>query len=710
MPTPLRILYLEDTPSDAELIILRLQKEGFNLLWQRVDTAESYLQALMESPDIILADWNLPQFSGLQALALMQENKLDIPFIIVSGNIGEEAAVEAMRKGANDYILKDRPHRIGLAVQNALEQKQMRETRKQTESQLRFQSELIKNVYDAIYSLDIHFNVTFWNHTAETIFGWKLEEIIGQSESNYLHTEYLEYSFQEIIHQLETQNAVQLNLIQYSKLGQKFDIESKIRVLRDEQGEINGYVFVNRDITLRKTAERSLFDSEEKFRQLAENIHEAFMLTDQSLENIIYTSPAFEEVWGQTSKSMENNPNAIQECIHPDDLAQVFKSRNQLLTENIPMDIEHRIISADQSIRWVHSRAYPVFDEEQNMIRIAGIAEDITDRIESIELLRQSYDRLRRAEQVSQSGNWEFDLNTQLVHASQGARLIYGLDEKTWTIFQVQQLALSEYRADLDSALNNLITNQAPYDIEFKIQRPTDHEIIAIHSVAEFDKTRNVVFGIIQDITIRKNAEEERKKSVEELRIAYDATIEGWSQAMDLRDKETEGHTQRVTAITLKLAREIGIPEEGLTHIRRGTLLHDIGKLGVPDAILHKPGSLTPEEWSIMLKHPEYAYRMLQPVEYLRPAMDIPYCHHERWDGTGYPRGLKGEEIPLAARIFAVIDVWDALTSDRPYRQAWSKEKAFAYILEQRDKHFDPQVLDVFIRFMEEEIKQNMVI
>jgi PAS domain S-box-containing protein/putative nucleotidyltransferase with HDIG domain len=708
MITPLRILYVEDTPADAELIILRLKKEGFVFEWQRVDTAETYLQALAEVPDLILADWNLPQFSGLQALALMQENKLDIPFIIISGNIGEEAAVETMRKGATDYLVKDRPQRIGLAVRNALEQKQNRETRKQTEAHLKFQSELIKNVYDAIYSLDVHFNITFWNHTAETIYGWKFEEIIDRSESIYLQTEYLDYSFREIIHQLETKNAVQVNLIQYNKSGQKFDIESKIRSLRDEQGEISGYVFVNRDITQRRAAERSLAESEEKFRQLAENIHEAFMLTDSSLEKIIYTSPAFDEVWGQTNESLALNPNALQESIHPDDLEAVINSRKQLLTQGIPMDIEHRIIYADQSIHWVHSRAYPVFNEQKQIVRIAGIAEDITDRIKSVELLLQSHDRLRRAEQVSQSGYWEFDLNTQLVRASQGARLIYGLEEKTWTIPQVQQLPLPQYRIVLDTAMRNLITNQSPYDIEFQIIRPTDHKIIAIHSVAEFDFSRNVVFGIIQDITVRKNAEDERNKSAEELRVAYDATIEGWSQAMDLRDEDTEGHTQRVTATTLKLAREIGIPEERLIYIRWGTLLHDIGKLGVPDSILLKPDSLTPEEWSVMRKHPEYAYRMLHPVEYLRPAMDIPYCHHERWDGTGYPRGLKGEEIPLAARIFAVIDVWDALTSDRPYRKAWPKEKAFKYILDQSDKHFDPQVLKVFVQFMEGENKPEL--
>ena len=167
---------------------------------------------------------------------------------------------------------------------------------------------------------------------------------------------------------------------------------------------------------------------------------------------------------------------------------------------------------------------------------------------------------------------------------------------------------------------------------------------------------------------------------------------------MDLRDKETEGHTQRVTTMTVKLARAVGIPEADIIHIQRGGLLHDMGKLGVPDNILLKAGSLTEEEWEIMRQHPTFALNMLAPIAYLKNAIDIPYCHHEKWDGTGYPRRLKGDQIPLAARIFAIADVWDALTSDRPYRTAWSHEKVLAYIKEQSGKHFDPQVVEAFLK------------
>lgn len=183
-----------------------------------------------------------------------------------------------------------------------------------------------------------------------------------------------------------------------------------------------------------------------------------------------------------------------------------------------------------------------------------------------------------------------------------------------------------------------------------------------------------------------------------ELKAAYDATIEGWSRAMDLRDRETEGHTQRVTQLTLKLSETLGMDQNELVQIRRGALLHDMGKLGIPDAILLKPDKLTEQEWVVMRRHPQNAYDLLYPIEYLRPAIDIPFCHHEKWDGTGYPRGLKGEQIPLAARVFAIVDVWDALTSDRPYRCAMPEEDVLKYLRDQSGKHFDPQVVELFFR------------
>ncbi|MBT3313133.1 MAG: GAF domain-containing protein [Anaerolineae bacterium] len=192
------------------------------------------------------------------------------------------------------------------------------------------------------------------------------------------------------------------------------------------------------------------------------------------------------------------------------------------------------------------------------------------------------------------------------------------------------------------------------------------------------------------------------RSSNTELALAYDATIEGWAQALELRDMETEGHSRRVVDLTIELAQKMGISDKKMTDIYRGALLHDIGKMGILDAILQKPGKLTDEERQIMQQHPVYAHEWLSKIDYLQPAIDIPYYHHERWDGTGYPRGLKGETIPLPARIFAIVDVWDALRSDRPYHKAWSREKTLAHIRAGSSKHFDPKVVDAFVEFVAE--------
>jgi HD-GYP domain-containing protein (c-di-GMP phosphodiesterase class II) len=189
-------------------------------------------------------------------------------------------------------------------------------------------------------------------------------------------------------------------------------------------------------------------------------------------------------------------------------------------------------------------------------------------------------------------------------------------------------------------------------------------------------------------------------RSNNDLLNAYDSTLLGWSLALELRDKETEGHTKRVTEMTIRLAREFGIEGEELVNIRRGAILHDIGKMGIPDAILLKPGPLTEEEWVLMRKHPLYAYEFLKEIEYLRPALDIPYYHHERWDGTGYPCQLKGEEIPLAARLFAIVDVWDALRSDRPYRKVMPYNEVVQEIWDGSGSHFDPRVVEVFCKIL----------
>jgi response regulator RpfG family c-di-GMP phosphodiesterase len=208
------------------------------------------------------------------------------------------------------------------------------------------------------------------------------------------------------------------------------------------------------------------------------------------------------------------------------------------------------------------------------------------------------------------------------------------------------------------------------------------------------------IHGLTANTIQRKIQLTKQDVSTAELEVAYSETLEAWVRALEIRDRCTAGHTHRVLETTLRLASKLGVPDELLVHVSRGVLLHDIGKLAVSDTILHKTGPLNTSEWEVMREHPKFAYKLLKPINYLRPALDIPYCHHEKWDGTGYPRGLKGDEIPFQARIFTVVDVWDALTSDRPYRKAWPREDALDYIKTKAGEEFDPRIVEEFMELI----------
>ena len=208
------------------------------------------------------------------------------------------------------------------------------------------------------------------------------------------------------------------------------------------------------------------------------------------------------------------------------------------------------------------------------------------------------------------------------------------------------------------------------------------------------------ILSVTRDIGDWKAAERQIEHLHEELLKAYDETLEGWSRALNLRDVNTDKHSKRVVDMAVTMAQAVGVPDDELVHVRRGAILHDVGKMGIPDHILLKPGPLTDDEWRVMRLHPVFGYEMLSKIPFLRPALDIPYCHHERWDGSGYPRRLKGTKIPLVARAFSLVDTYDALTSDRTYRPAWNKDDALGYIRTQSGKHFDPAIVEIFVELV----------
>jgi len=285
-------------------------------------------------------------------------------------------------------------------------------------------------------------------------------------------------------------------------------------------------------------------------------------------------------------------------------------------------------------------------------------------------------------------------------YVSPACRAILGYDPEELIGTPVTPLVHPEDAAEIAQLLAAPSWNDVTVTVSYRARRKNG-EYVWLETTARLFVDKNDQKQEFQassrDITERKQSQEALQKAHEDLQEAYDKTIEGWVLALDLRDRETEGHTQRVTEVTVQLARALERTQEEILHIRRGALLHDIGKMGIPDVILHKPGPLTDDEWIVMRRHPQYAHQMLAPIHYLQQALIIPYYHHERWDGSGYPHKLKGEDIPLFARLFAVVDVWDALSSDRPYRKGMHPKDVIEYLQKESGRLFDPGIVDIFI-------------
>ncbi len=383
------------------------------------------------------------------------------------------------------------------------------------------------------------------------------------------------------------------------------------------------------------------------------------------------------------------------------EVADSFRSNDlKIMADGHPVELEE-FAPHEDGIHTYISIKVPTFDADGAPLAICGISTDITERKRMEEALRRGEEQFRGGFQAaaigmglaSPEGRW-LRVNPALVEIlgySEAELLASGLEALTHpddrrSERELMRKLLSGEIGSFQTEKRFLHKSGKPLWVRLSMSLVGDQAGRPLHFVTQ-----------VEDITPRKQAEELAGSLHSELQDAYDATIVGWARALDLRDHETEGHSQRVTESTLRLARAMGISGAELVHIRRGALLHDIGKIGVPDAILLKPGPLTEEEWAVMRRHPDLAATMLEPIAFLRPALDIPRCHHEKWDGTGYPRGLAGEQIPLAARIFAIIDIRDALTNDRPYRPAWPEDRARAHLRSLSGTHLDPAVVAAFL-------------
>jgi len=460
------------------------------------------------------------------------------------------------------------------------------------------------------------------------------------------------------------------------------------QAIRNEYGQVVEFQSVGRDVTQRKRSEEALLKAEEKYRNIFENTIEA--ITQTSLDGkFITANPAAARLLGYNSpEELIASVAEIERQFYVDPRRR--EEFISLMKEHENMTgFESEVYRKDGSTIWISENSRVVRDKNGTFLYYEGTTVDITARKRAEELLRESEQRYKTLFEIAPIQIFTKDRSGK--YTSSNAE-----NNKYWRANRIGYTDADLYGFEETREIRRMDQHvmETGKDITFEQLVETDiGPVTLLTSKTPLRDAQGNIIGLLTtsvDISARKRAEEE-------LAVAYDTTLEGWAKALELRDKETEGHSRRVTELSMKLARAAGVNKDDLIHIYRGAIIHDIGKMAVPDEVLRKADTLTPSEWEIIRKHPTTAYELLSPIPYLKKALEIPYCHHEKWDGSGYPQGLKGEEIPLSARIFAVVDVWDAVQSDRPYNKAWPVEKTIAYMKEQSGKYFDPNIVKVFL-------------
>ncbi len=489
-----------------------------------------------------------------------------------------------------------------------------------------------------------------------------------------------------------------------------------------------------RDITERKQAEQKLARSEKEFRNLVENAPVGIFRTNVK-GDLLFANDSLSQMLGFDSTLALMQVGASLLYKNPTDRIMVL---DILQKESRINNHELEVFTKNGDTRNILLNA----TAEQDIL--SGMVMDITERKQAGKRIQRQLEHLTALSAIDRVIAANFDLKLSLSEILVHVTKELGIDAADILIFNSNSQMLefgAEYgfrtkvvgkaqirlgesyagRAALERQLIQIPNLKDETENLFQTNTLKEEDFVCYYGVPLITKGQvKGVLEVFHRTTLEPDAEwldflialagqaaiaienatlfESLQRSNSELALAYDATIEGWSHALDLRDKETEGHSKRVTEMAVILARAFGLTEPELVQVRWGALLHDIGKMGVPDGILHKPGPLTDEEWASMKMHPTFAYDLLSLIRYLRLALDIPHYHHEKWDGTGYPDGLKGVQIPLVARIFAVVDVWDALNSNRPYRPAWTEEEVREHIRASSGTHFDPQVVSVFMQ------------
>jgi len=581
---------------------------------------------------------------------------------------------------------------------------------------------VIESSTDAILLETLDGHVLDCNSAACSLYGYPREELVGMHISRLVPPQRLERILIANQQMVPEKSMVRESMGVRSD-GSRFPSEVSTRLTRI-RGEECLVTFV-RDITERKNDEAALLASEAKFRGLAQSSTTGIFIHRGG--NYLYVNPMWEKLTGYSEAELKQM--SYLDLLTPEERPHAERRiKARLRNEPVEGRVEVKIIERSGRERWLEVGTGLL--EYEGLPTVVGTAIDITDRKlyeRELEVVGQVSAAVRTAMTRPQILSGILEQVSNLLSPGVAAAILRNPSSGELVVEQVveesSQLAGRVLPPGRGVSLHVIETgqvyfnNNAHNDPLFAFPELLDRiqALVGIPITIEGHTIGALVVGllrpfmdeeirlltaigdIISSALHRAQLYDRTLQHATELSLAYEETIEGWARALELRDKETQGHTRRVATLTLLLAESMGIPSEQYVNIRRGALLHDIGKMGISDSILLKPGPLSDEEREIMCRHPRMAYELLADIAYLRDSLDIPYAHHERWDGHGYPRRLSGEEIPLAARIFAVVDVWDALTSDRPYRPAWTREAAKEYIRNESGRHFDPAVVTHFL-------------
>jgi PAS domain S-box-containing protein len=623
-------------------------------------------------------------------------------------------------------------------------QRRLEESEEQSRSVAAALQRLLDLSPDLIVSTDTDGHFVTVSAASSRLLGYLPEEMIGHSTSEFIHPEDRAASSAEIPHSRTGHATTTVQQRWLHRDGSVIWMEWSAVVMPGEDLLYS----VGRDVTHRRDAE----EAESFLVAIVQASHNAII--GLALDNTIrFWNPSAEALYGYTAVEAIGRPVTFLVPVEFQGLEIEMIERSKQGQNDPPFEAS-RITKSGQAIQLMVTIS-PVLDAAGQVVGVSKIARDITAlrqaerEVQALnEGLREQLTHVTGLREVDQSIAASADLYVTLGLILDHIRRQLNVDAVTVLLLDQHALTL-EYAVErgFTTALRGLkvrlgedlagqvALNRQPLlipDLRTVDVSPTWRAMLEKERIMAYYGapiiTKGKVLGVIE-VLHRKPfepspawletfddfdnqaaiavdssslfAELERRNL--ELRLAYDETIEGWARALDLRDRETEGHSRRVTELTVALCQRLGLYPEQLVQVRRGALLHDIGKMGIPDAVLLKPGPLTDDEWVRMKQHPGYAVDLLSPIQFLRPAMDIPQYHHEKWDGSGYPLGLQGWAIPMTARAFAVVDVYDALTSDRPYRSAWTREKALEHIQDSAGTHFDPVVVQEFIQMLQRE-------